>query len=84
MRGINRFPLGNGISRPAVSDLRSGGTKISAEIIDHLAQRAELIEKLGAFAKRTRHSMPLTRAARWPLAPWKLAASSGAAFGTVP
>ena len=70
MSGVNRLPLRGEIQRAALGDLRSGGTKITIEVIHHLAQCAELIEKLGPLTEE--NAAEQTAHARRTLAPGTL------------
>ena len=52
MSGVNGLPFGLGVQAGAARNLGGGSTKIVIEIIDHLAEGADLMEKLGALAEQ--------------------------------
>ena len=52
MSSVNGLPFGLGVQAGTARNLGGGGTKIVIEIIHHLAEGADLVEKLGALAEQ--------------------------------
>src|SRR5580704_3719059 len=70
MGRVDCLPFEVRVTRSAVGDVRSGGTKIAAEIIHHFTEAADLMEKLGSLGEQ--HPAIQTVEKRRSLAPGAL------------
>ncbi len=49
---VHNLPIGVGVHRADAGNLSGSGAKIVVKIVDHFAQRADLVKELGALAEK--------------------------------